>query len=380
MEDIGYLTLAERKRKRKRRKEKIIGEGAFGSVHIEAGKAVKVYHDAPSLIREYAAGMNLKGCKNVVQVDSVSLPHLSMTMSLHETDLRQWLKSDRTMADKKRVLRDILLGLVEIHDRGLVHGDIKPNNILIDENPLKATIGDIGFTNICSYVTSELTAPGYKDPSERRDYYHDIFSLGMLLMSLFFEYRTREGFRLTYRSVDGLCDNLMREHRENPKIIPWISIIRLCTQEDRSRRPNSRELLLSIFKQSPKKPPKRTIKIVDITRKTKEKILLEMGELQDIFKLKRVEKGIQALISHLGHIMETVPLIGDNEILEYCYAMIYILCSLFSRRRKINRIIKSFYSKYGDTPEKEISLFDKIIEMIHNKNVLSILYRKWEDE
>ena len=35
-------------------------------------------------------------------------------------------------AARKRILRDTLRGIAELHSRGIFHGDIKPNNILLD--------------------------------------------------------------------------------------------------------------------------------------------------------------------------------------------------------------------------------------------------------
>ncbi|KAM5447984.1 hypothetical protein McanCB49686_007382 [Microsporum canis] len=41
-------------------------------------------------------------------------------------------KDSLSYTDRKRILRDTLEGLAALHERGILHGDIKPNNIFVD--------------------------------------------------------------------------------------------------------------------------------------------------------------------------------------------------------------------------------------------------------
>jgi len=53
----------------------------------------------------------------------------------------------RPDADKKRIISDAARGLLYLHDREVVHGDVKPNNVLIDEDG-RAVLCDFGLSVI----------------------------------------------------------------------------------------------------------------------------------------------------------------------------------------------------------------------------------------
>jgi serine/threonine protein kinase len=52
-----------------------------------------------------------------------------------------------TLTEKIRLLRDIARALCELHSIGIVHGDIKPGNILLStDHPPQIRLADFGFT------------------------------------------------------------------------------------------------------------------------------------------------------------------------------------------------------------------------------------------
>src|SRR5579872_5242708 len=86
------------------------------------------------LIQEYMAGVYLSDASHVVRIKSVDFKKLELSMELHDMSLRGWLeKNDNNPCFETRmgILKDIVIGLVELHERGLVHGDLKPGNILV---------------------------------------------------------------------------------------------------------------------------------------------------------------------------------------------------------------------------------------------------------
>ena len=59
-------------------------------------------------------------------------------MELCKESLRSYIRRKRSNAnsnieemDIKRIMRDVCLGLNELHGKGIVHLDIKPENILL---------------------------------------------------------------------------------------------------------------------------------------------------------------------------------------------------------------------------------------------------------
>lgn len=60
-------------------------------------------------------------------------------------------RKDLTPTVRKRILRDALRGLAELHSRGIVHTDIKANNILVDitETPgIAATVKKVQISDL----------------------------------------------------------------------------------------------------------------------------------------------------------------------------------------------------------------------------------------
>lgn len=51
-----------------------------------------------------------------------------------------------TEKDIQKILRDCIRGLDYLHKKGILHRDIKPQNIMMDENGI-SKIGDFGSSN-----------------------------------------------------------------------------------------------------------------------------------------------------------------------------------------------------------------------------------------
>ena len=79
--------------------------------------------------------------------------------------------------------RDIARGVRYLHDRDLLHRDIKPPNILVTEEGAK--LGDLGLAVDVDQITSWAGTPSYWAPEialhEDYGFPADIFSLGVVL-------------------------------------------------------------------------------------------------------------------------------------------------------------------------------------------------------
>jgi serine/threonine-protein kinase len=118
-------------------------------------------------------------------------------------NLRDWMKKDisYSIIDKLLIIRDILKGLAYAHQKDVIHCDIKPENILIDEykNRYRARLADFGIAQLQATPDFDLAyegSPAYKAPE--RYYGHlskasDLYSVGIILFELLLEYRPFQG-------------------------------------------------------------------------------------------------------------------------------------------------------------------------------------------
>ncbi|MEO8702017.1 MAG: serine/threonine-protein kinase [Kofleriaceae bacterium] len=135
----------------------LLGSGAMGRVYsawepeLDRRVAIKVLReDAPGgrerLVREAQAMAKLDH-PNIVGVHEVgsSADVVFVAMDLVEGEtLRSWAEQPRAWRDVTRVVIDIARGLAAVHAAGVIHRDVKPDNIIVGSDG-RARLGDFGL-------------------------------------------------------------------------------------------------------------------------------------------------------------------------------------------------------------------------------------------
>ncbi|MDB5312516.1 MAG: hypothetical protein JWO38_6718 [Gemmataceae bacterium] len=180
--------------------EAFIGKGAYGEVWVavdsNSGRkvAIKYYTrrggtDWAALAREVEKLRYLFNDRYVVQLFKVGWeaePPYYVMEYMENGSLEDLLRHRAlTVHDAVTLFRDVARGLVHAHDKGILHCDLKPANILLDyeRRPRLADFGQSRLTNEISPALGTLfyMAPEQADLKAVPDARWDVYALGAVM-------------------------------------------------------------------------------------------------------------------------------------------------------------------------------------------------------
>ena len=190
--------------------EEPIGEGSFASTYratdtkllrTVAVKILRLHHAADDAFstrfeREAQAAAQVTH-PNVVQVHDYGHDGQHMFIVMHYVSgptLAEHIRSrDRLpVSDIVRIVSQILDGLAAIHARGIVHRDIKPQNVFLEED-LSPRLGDFGVASSSQSLTLTQTGmtigtAAYMAPEQATGEHAgpgaDLYAVGVILYEL----------------------------------------------------------------------------------------------------------------------------------------------------------------------------------------------------
>lgn len=211
----------------------LVGRGQFGRVYCaldrQSGGFVALKALDPAVLptnqflRELRFLVTLQH-PNIVMCQAIEHLHGKRFLVMDYCEggtLRQLMENHQRLhpALSVRLVCDVLAGLEHAHSQGVVHCDIKPENILLSLSAegWTARISDFGISRLSQDISPEpanLTgSPAYMAPERFYGQYShstDLYAVGILLFELL----------VGYRPFSGLPAELMAAHLNQPVKIP----------------------------------------------------------------------------------------------------------------------------------------------------------------
>lgn len=180
--------------------ERLLGMGAFGEVWMAVERntgrrvAIKFYAhrgglDWSLLSREVEKLTFLFADRHVVQLIGVGWdsepPYYVMEYMEHGSLADRLRSRPLSCAEAVAVFRDVAVGLIHAHGKGVLHCDLKPGNVLLDQDQ-KPRLADFGQSRLLREQAPALGTLFYMAPEQANleavpDARWDVYALGALL-------------------------------------------------------------------------------------------------------------------------------------------------------------------------------------------------------
>ena len=267
----------------------VLGEGGFGAVYkardsvLERTVALKLIHPTlaanPEVMERFKREILLASRithKNVIRIHDLGevgpLKFISMNF-VEGRDLKELLRRDGPLPLETALglMRQIGAALVAAHEAGVVHRDLKPQNVLVDDGG-QAYIVDFGISRSVDHGKTMTEAGAvmgtvaYMSPEQARgdvvDHRTDIYSFGLIVHEML-------AGRLPFESAESLSaiSVLMRRVQEEAPSLdrtrtglpPWITrIVARCLRRDPADRYASvAEMLADVERQTASRARRR---------------------------------------------------------------------------------------------------------------------------
>lgn len=233
----------------------LVGQGQFGrvfcAVHRQSGRLVALKNldrqrfPTHKFLRELRFLLSLQH-PNIVTCQALEHTATGRYLVMDYCEggtLRTLMAEDRrlSLAQSLKLVADILAGLEHAHSKGIIHCDIKPENILLTVEPTgwTARVSDFGIARLHQEITNQdfgnTGSPAYMAPERFYGQYSltsDLYSVGIILFELI----------TGHRPFSGTPADLMSAHLNRPVKLPntipqvWQPIILTALQKLSARR------------------------------------------------------------------------------------------------------------------------------------------------
>ena len=256
--------------------ESLLGEGGMGKVYKaqdgELRRTVALKLVRPELASDPVSMDRLKqeillaskvSHKNILRIhdlgDVGGLKFISMAY-VDGRDLHQIISAEGKLPVQRatRITRQLCLALEAAHSEGVIHRDLKPQNVLVDQED-QVFVSDFGLAKSLEVHTSMLTAAGevngtprYMSPEQVEsgpvDHRSDLYSLGLILYEMVtadLPFESDSVLQAMYQRVTQSPKNPKAVNPDLPDYL--VKVIMRCLERDPAARyQHARDILADL--------------------------------------------------------------------------------------------------------------------------------------
>lgn len=302
-----------------------LGKGTFGTVVADGKRAIKTFHKLSHLLQEVIVTTYMLRSSYAVDILGYDLRKLTMTTERWSCSLRDALmKYEFSETNKRIIFRDILRALAHLHDRCLLHSDLKLSNILVDMKTARACVCDLGLSSLNEYAKIHQTARAYRPEEPIPVIGHDMFGLCVSMAELFGGVKIRKQLK---------AEELRRIIRNNHNITRSrtlrSALLKMCP-DDPADCATASQILQEVYgDKTPFQLP--TIKNYENTlpKEDNDYLFNTVKRLCQSAKINRGKRCYYCLVNHFTN--PNIPYVPSSEYPIYIGAMLMIFSSLFGK-------------------------------------------------
>lgn len=181
---------------------RILGKGSDGIVYElldgdDNNKVIKFIHGGDFGIKNYIEYYILfqLDSKYLAKASDIEIEDdglIKIVQSRAKMDLKDYIvKNNLKMKEKKKIMGDLLRGVQFLHSKRLIHGDIKPSNILVFDDGMKFTDFNLSFLEGSVRKLKHLYTITYRPPEVSNGLVSlksDIWALGCTFFEIYYGY------------------------------------------------------------------------------------------------------------------------------------------------------------------------------------------------
>jgi serine/threonine-protein kinase len=155
-------------------------------------------------------------------------------------NLRDYMAQSISLREVTRIIREVASALAYAHERGIIHRDVKPVNVLMDPSR-RAVLSDFGIAKVMA-TSAAMTrsgagvgTPEYMSPEQCRgvqvDARADIYALGVMLYEMLTGHTPFEADNYTALAHSHIYEPPPPPSKYNPRISPAVQAVTLKALE-----------------------------------------------------------------------------------------------------------------------------------------------------